>query len=51
MTTEKKVEPKKDDNKITYENFLSIRMNQSYEEAKSILGEGTENSSSEIGGM
>lgn len=51
VTTEKKVEPKKDDNKITYENFLSIRMNQSYEEAKSILGEGTENSSSEIGGM
>lgn len=51
VVTEKKVESKKDDNKITYENFLSIGMNQSYEEAKAILGEGVESSSSELGGI
>jgi hypothetical protein len=44
----KKEEAKKPDTKITYENFLSVKMGQSYDDVKAILGEGKETSSSEI---
>lgn len=47
-TEVKKEEPKKQDTKITYENFLNVKMGQSYDEVKEILGEGNESSSSEI---
>lgn len=34
--------------KVTYENFLNIKMGQSYEEITALLGDGEESSSSEI---
>lgn len=34
--------------KVTYENFLSIKMGQSYEEITALLGDGEESSSSDI---
>ncbi|GAA0124799.1 DUF3862 domain-containing protein [Clostridium sp. CTA-19] len=37
--------------KVTYENFLKIGMDQSYEDACEVLGEGTETTSSDIGGI
>lgn len=46
-----KDEPKKEDSKITYDNFLKINMGQSYDEIKAILGDGKELSSSEINGI
>lgn len=44
----KKEEAKKEDTKVTYENFINIKMGQSYDEVKAILGEGKEISSSEV---
>lgn len=53
VTTEQKEDSKektkKEDTKVTYENFLKVTMGQSYEETCSILGEGTEVSSSQVG--
>ncbi len=46
-----KVETKKEDTKITYENFLNIQMGQSYEEVVALLGEGKESSSNELAGI
>lgn len=37
-----------DESKVTYENFLNIKMGQSYDEVIALLGEGKESSSSEI---
>ena len=47
----KKEEPKKEGTKITYENFLNIKMEQSYDEVVALLGEGKESSSSEVAGI
>ena len=47
----KKDDTKKEDTKITYENFMNIKMGQSYDEVKAILGEGKESSSSDDGGI
>ncbi|SHK48325.1 protein of unknown function [Clostridium cavendishii DSM 21758] len=47
----KKEDIKKEDTKVTYENFLKISMGQSYDDVKAILGEGKETSSSEVGGI
>ena len=47
----KKEEPKKEGTKITYENFLNIKMGQSYDEVVALLGEGKESSSSEVAGI
>lgn len=41
----------KEDNKVNYENFLNIQMGMSYDQAKEILGDGEELSSSEISGI
>lgn len=41
----------KEDTKITYDNFLSIKMGMTYDEVKQILGEGSEISSNEISGI
>lgn len=41
----------KEDTKITYDNFLSIKMGMTYDEVKQILGEGSEMSSNEISGI
>lgn len=46
-----KTETKKNDTKITYDNFLNIQMGQSYEDVVSLLGEGTEGSSSDVAGI
>lgn len=46
ITNEK--DSKKQDTKITYENFLNIKMGQSYEEVVALLGEGKEISSSKV---
>ncbi|AQR93734.1 DUF3862 domain-containing protein [Clostridium saccharoperbutylacetonicum] len=48
---DKKEEPKKEDTKITYENFMNIKMGQSYDEVKALLGDGKESSSSDDGGI
>ncbi|MBS5886193.1 DUF3862 domain-containing protein [Clostridium sp.] len=40
---------KKEDSKVTYENFLSINMGMTYEEVIGLFGEGKEVSSSSIG--
>lgn len=45
-----KKEEKKEDTKITYENFLNIKMGDSLENVNKLLGEGKEETSSEIGG-
>lgn len=42
---------KKEDSKITYENFLKVAMGQSYEDVCALLGEGVESSSADIGGV
>ena len=47
LTTNEK-DSKKQDIKITYENFLNIKMGQSYEEVVALLGEGKEISSSKV---
>ncbi|AGF54812.1 beta-lactamase-inhibitor protein BLIP [Clostridium phage HM T] len=47
----KKEETKKEDTKITYENFMNIKMGQSYDEVKALLGDGKESSSSDDGGI
>lgn len=47
----KKEESKKQDTKITYENFINIKMGQSYDEVKALLGEGKEVTSSEVAGI
>ena len=46
-----KTEDKKEEGKITYDNFLKIEMGQKYSDVIALLGEGTEQSSSEIGGI
>lgn len=48
-TKDSKETTKKQDNKITYENFLNIKMGQSYDEVVALLGEGKELSSSSVG--
>lgn len=49
QSKEKKGEVKAaDEAKVTYENFLNIKMGQSYDEVVALLGEGKESSSSEI---
>lgn len=45
------VTSKKEGTEVTYENFLKLGMDQTYEDACALLGEGTESSSSEIGGI
>lgn len=52
-TTEaaKKEEPKKEDTKVTYENFLKVKMGDKYDAVKALLGEGKEQSSSEVSGI
>ena len=45
------VESKKEDSKINYDNFLKIKMGIAYEDVIALLGEGVEQSSSEIGGI
>lgn len=47
LTTNEK-DSKKQDRKITYENFLNIKMGQSYEEVVALLGEGKEISSGKV---
>jgi ABC-type Na+ efflux pump permease subunit len=47
LTTNEK-DSKKQDTKITYENFLNIKMGQSYEEVVALLGEGKEISPSKV---
>ncbi|WP_346877022.1 DUF3862 domain-containing protein [Clostridium sp. UBA5712] len=44
-------EEKKTDTKVTYENFLKINMGAKYDEVKNILGDGKEESSSEVAGI
>lgn len=44
-------ESKKEDSKVNYDNFLKISMGSTYEEVTAILGEGVEDSSSEIAGI
>lgn len=43
-------QPPKEETKVSYENFMKIKMGAKYDEVKTLLGEGTEESSSEIGG-
>jgi hypothetical protein len=50
-TNAKQEEPKKEETKITYENFMNIKMGQSYDEVKALLGDGKESSSSDDGGI
>lgn len=49
--TDTKDTTKKQDTKITYENFMKVKMGQSYDEVVALLGEGTESASSEIAGI
>lgn len=57
IETPKKTEPAKETespeptSKITYENFLKIAMGAKMESVNTLLGEGTETSSSEVGGV
>jgi len=48
---EKANKEKKEDTKVTYDNFLKVNMGAKYDEIVAILGEGKELSSSEIGGV
>ncbi len=48
---EEKKPEKKEETKVTYENFLKVNMGAKYDEVVSILGEGKELSSSEVGGI
>ena len=48
---EKSNKEKKEDTKVTYDNFLKVNMGAKYDEVVAILGEGKELSSSEIGGI
>ena len=48
---EKANKEKKEDTKVTYDNFLKVNMGAKYDEVVAILGEGKELSSSEIGGV
>lgn len=41
----------KEDTKITYDNFLNVQMGQSYTDVVKLLGEGTEQTSSEVAGI
>jgi hypothetical protein len=47
----KKEESKKSETKVTYENYLKIAMGQKYEDVVALIGEGTEISSNEVGGI
>jgi len=49
--TDSKQTTKKQDTKITYDNFLNIKMGQSYDDVVALLGEGKESSSSDVGGV
>lgn len=49
--TKAEVETTKEDSKINYENFMSIKMGSSLADVESMLGEGSEQSSSEVGGI
>lgn len=51
VTEEKPIEEKKTDTKVSYENFLKINMGAKYDEVKNILGDGKEESSSEVAGI
>lgn len=48
---EKANKEKKEDTKVTYDNFLKVNMGAKYDEVVAILGEGKEVSSSEISGI
>jgi hypothetical protein len=50
-TEEKAADEKKTDTQVTYENFLKINMGAKYDDVKEILGDGKEESSSEISGI
>lgn len=41
----------KEDTKITYDNFLKIKMGQKYEDVVAVLGDGKQQSSSEVSGI
>lgn len=47
----KKYDAKKEDTKITYDNFMNIKIGQSYDEVKALLGDDKESSSSDVGGI
>lgn len=49
--TKAEVETTKEDSKVNYENFLNIKMGSSLADVESMLGEGNEQSSSEVGGI
>lgn len=46
-----KNENKKEETKITYENFLAIKLGEPYSEVVKLLGEGKEDTSSEVAGI
>ena len=48
QTTVEETKNKKEDTKITYENFLNVKMGDSYENVVALLGEGTESSSVDV---
>lgn len=50
-TSSKTSAPKEEKTKVTYENFLKIKMGDKYENVVSILGDGKEQSSSEVSGV
>lgn len=43
--------PKEEKTKVTYDNFLKIKMGDKYETVKALIGDGKEASSSEVGGV
>lgn len=47
----KKDEPKKEVSKVNYDNFLKVKMSDDYNNVTSLLGEGSELSSSEVAGI
>ncbi|WP_027623988.1 DUF3862 domain-containing protein [Clostridium lundense] len=49
--TAQKKENKKEDTKVTYENFINVKMGAKYADVVKILGEGKELSSSEVSGI
>lgn len=51
VSNNKPVETKKEDSKINYDNFLKIEMGIAYEDVIALLGEGVEQSSSEVAGI
>lgn len=50
-STDKKDDKKKEDSKVNYDNFMKIAMGSTYTDVVNLLGEGTESTSSEVGGI